>query len=151
MELRKGIVEAAKEIFTTMVMMEITVADEIDEKYGKLADSITGMVGLTGNYKGVLAVHLPYQVAFAITGSFLGIEVTAVNEDVEDAIGEMANMIGGNVKSLLSEHGRDIDLSLPSTISGKEYYFHSTKGAEKTIIPFRSAEGVFYVELQLES
>ena len=74
-----------------------------------------------------------------------------MNEDVEDAIGEIANMIGGNVKSMLSEKGRDIDLSLPSTVSGKEYGFHSIKGAEKTIIPLRAAEGVFYVELQLET
>lgn len=151
MELRERIAESTIEIFTTMVMMEVNIAEDIDENYGKLADSITGVIGLTGNYKGVLAVHLPHQVAFAITGNFLGIEVNEVNEDVEDAIGEIANMIGGNVKSMLSEKGRDIDLSLPSTVSGKEYGFHSIKGAEKTVIPFRAADGVFYVELQLET
>lgn len=151
MELKKGIVEATSEIFTTMVMMEISVADEIVENYGKFAESISGVVGLTGNYKGVLAIHLPHPVAFAITGNFLGLEVNEVNEDVEDAIGEVANMIGGNVKAMLSKNGRDIDLSLPSTISGKEYCFHSSKGAERMIIPFRSDVGVFHVELQLES
>ncbi|MDJ0623905.1 MAG: chemotaxis protein CheX [Desulfocapsaceae bacterium] len=151
MELRERIAASAIEIFTTMVMMEVAVAEDIDENYGKLANSITGVIGLTGNYKGVLAVHLPHQVAFAITGNFLGVEVSEMNEDVEDAIGEIANMIGGNVKSMLSEKGRDIDLSLPSTVSGKEYGFHSIKGAEKTVIPFRAAEGIFYVELQLET
>lgn len=151
MELRERIAASAIEIFTTMVMMEVAVAEDVDENYGKLADSITGVIGLTGNYKGVLAVHLPHQVAFAITGNFLGMEVTEMNEDVEDAIGEIANMIGGNVKSMLSEKGRDIDLSLPSTVSGKEYGFHSIKGAEKTVIPFSAAEGIFYVELQLEA
>ncbi len=151
MELRERIAASAIEIFTTMVMMEVAVAEDIDENYGKLANSITGVIGLTGNYKGVLAVHLPHQVAYAITGNFLGVEVSEMNEDVEDAIGEIANMIGGNVKSMLSEKGRDIDLSLPSTVSGKEYGFHSIKGAEKTVIPFRAAEGIFYVELQLET
>ena len=67
MELRERIAASAIEIFTTMVMMEVAVAEDIDENYGKLANSITGVIGLTGNYKGVLAVHLPQQVAFAIT------------------------------------------------------------------------------------
>lgn len=48
-----------------------------------------------------------------ITGSFLGMEVEAINADVEDAIGELANMLGGNVKTILLENGRNINLSLP--------------------------------------
>jgi chemotaxis protein CheX len=149
-ELRERMAASTIEIFTSMVMMEISVAGDVNENYGILENSITGVVGLTGTTKGVLAVHIPHNVAFAITGNFLGIELDEVNEDVEDAIGELANMVGGNVKSLLSEKGRDIDLSLPSTVSGKEYGFHTIKGAEKIVIPFRSDTGVFFVELQLE-
>jgi len=148
--LRERMAASTIEIFTSMVMMEITIADDVNENYGTLENSITGVVGLTGTTKGVLAIHVPHVVAFAITGNFLGIELEEVNEDVEDAIGELANMVGGNVKSLLSEKGRDIDLSLPSTVSGKEYGFHTIKGADKTIIPFRSDSGVFFIELQLE-
>ncbi len=98
----------------------------------------------------MLAVHIPHQVAFAITSNFLGIDIDEINEDVEDAIGEIANMLGGNIKSILSEKGRDIDLSLPSTVSGKEYGFQTIKGAEKIIISFDSDSGQFIVELQLE-
>jgi chemotaxis protein CheX len=149
--LRERMAASTIEIFTSMVMMEIAIDDEVSQNYGTLLNSITGMVGLTGTTKGVLAIHIPHTVAFAITGNFLGIELEEVNEDVEDAIGELANMVGGNVKSLLSEKGRDIELSLPSTVSGKEYGFQSIKGAEKFIIPFRCDAGVFFVELQLES
>lgn len=150
MGLRERMAASTIEIFTSMVMMEIAVAEDVSENYGILENSISGVVGLTGTKKGVLAIHAPHVVAFAITGNFLGIEPEEVNEDVEDAIGELANMIGGNVKSLLSEKGRDIDLSLPSTVSGKEYGFHSIKGAEKIVLPFRCESGVFFVELQIE-
>ena len=151
MELREQIIAATREIFTTMVMMDIDVATEVSEEYGRLENTITGVIGLAGTHKGVLAVHIPYAVAFAITGNFLGIELQEINEDVEDAIGEIANMLGGNVKGILSEKGRDIELSLPSTISGSEYDFHSIKGAEKTVIPFQSESGCFIVEVQLEA
>jgi chemotaxis protein CheX len=86
----------------------------------------------------------------AITSSFLGMDVDEMNEDVEDAVGELANMLGGNVKSILSENGRDINLSLPSTITGQQYDFQPTKEAERIIIPFRCDAGEFTIDLQLE-
>ena len=150
MNLREQIVNTTVEIFTSMVMMDVSASDTQVEDYGTLEKTITGVIGLAGTHKGVLAVHIPHKVAFAITSSFLGIEIEEINEDVEDAIGELANMLGGNIKSILSEKGRDIDLSLPSTVSGEEYGFQTIKGAEKTIITFDTDTGQLIVELQLE-
>lgn len=150
MGLDDKIIESVKEIFSTMIMMEVEVIDEKTGTHEPLRDSISGIIGLAGTHKGILAVHLPKAVAVAITGSFLGMEVTEIDEDVEDAVGELANMLGGNVKTLLSERGRDIELSMPSTISGQHYDFQSTREAERIAIPFVCEAGKFSVELQLE-
>jgi chemotaxis protein CheX len=149
-ELRENIIESAKEIFTTMVMMDIAAQEDVAAEPQPLVDSISGIIGLAGTFKGVLAIHLPQHVAIAITSSFLGMDVATMNEDVEDAVRELANMLGGNVKSILSEKGRDIDLSLPTTISGKHYDFRPTKEAERLIISFQCDTGQFTIELQLE-
>ncbi len=150
MDIRKEIIESAKEIFSSMVMMEIGVDGERVIDTVVLYNSISGVIGLAGTHKGVLAIHMPKPVAMAITASFLGMDVDEINEDVKDAVGELANMLGGNVKSILSDNGRDIDLSLPSTITGQQYDFEPTKEAERIIIPFRCDAGDFTVELQLE-
>jgi len=150
MDLEEKIIASAKEIFSSMSMMEIDVTDKVTGGSQCLEDSISGIIGLAGMRKGVLAIHLPYSVAMAITGNFLGMEVTEINEDVEDAVGELANMLGGNVKTILSEKGRDIELSMPSTITGKHYDFQTNKDAERHVIPFVSEAGKFSVELQLE-
>lgn len=150
MELSEKIIESAKEIFSTMLMMEIAVNGESTTKSVALHESISGVIGLAGTHKGVLAIHIPNKVAMAITSAFLGMDVDGINEDVEDAVGELANMLGGNVKSILSENGRDINLSLPSTITGQDYDFQPTKEAERIIIPFRCDAGEFAIDLQLE-
>ncbi len=150
MEINEKIIESAKEIFSTMVMMEISVNGDPMTKSLPLTESISGIIGLAGTHKGVLAIHIPNKVAMAITGSFLGMDVDEINEDVEDAVGELANMLGGNVKSILSENGRDINLSLPTTITGQQYDFQPTKDAERIIIPFQCDAGEFAIELQLE-
>lgn len=144
------IIDATREIFTGMIMMEIVPDDEPLAELGPLKNSITGMVGLAGTRKGLLAVHFPNSLALAITTSFLGMEVTAMNEDVQDAIGEIANMLGGNVKTILSDRGKDIQLSLPSTISGEEYFFTSQDEVDQVVLPFKAPAGTFYVELELE-
>ncbi|WP_136807903.1 chemotaxis protein CheX [Desulfosediminicola flagellatus] len=151
MELGDKIIDSAKEIFSTMIMMEIEVIGKDIEKNKIMEDSISGVIGLAGTHKGVLAIHLPNKVAMAITSSFLGMEVTEIGEDVEDAIGELANMLGGNVKTSLSEKGRDIELSMPSTISGHKYNFQPTKEVEKVLINFSCEVGTFAIELQLEN
>ena len=149
MEIQDKMIEATREIFSSMVMMDIAV-NEVMEDHGPLNDTITGMIGLAGTHKGVLAIHLPYSLAMAITSSFLVMDVKEINEDVHDAVGEIANMLGGNVKTILSEKGRDIDLSLPSTISGSQYSFQSDKAVDKVIIEFDTGNGTFMVEMDLE-
>ena len=149
MEIQDKMIEATKEIFSSMVMMEISVTEVLTE-HGPLTDTITGMIGLAGTHKGILAVHIPYSVAKAITSSFLMMDVEKINEDVHDAVGEIANMLGGNVKTILSEKGRDINLSLPSTISGSQYSFQSDNEVEKVIINFDTGNGHFLVEMDLE-
>lgn len=149
-EINNKIIESTIEIFTGMVMMEVSVAGEPLLEMAPLKQSITGMVGLAGIHRGVLAVHFPKQVALDVTGSFLGMEVEEINADVQDAIGEIANMLGGNLKTILSDRGKDIQLSLPSTISGDEYSFTSQADVDQVILPFQAPSGVFYVELELE-
>lgn len=149
-EISNKINESTIEIFTGMVMMDISIAGEPLTKLLPLKQSITGMVGLAGVFRGVLAVHFPKQVALDVTGSFLGMEVEEINADVQDAIGEIANMLGGNLKTILSDRGKDIQLSLPSTISGDEYTFTSQAEVDQIILPFQAPGGVFYVELELE-
>lgn len=150
METRERLVAAAVDIFTSMVMMEITAKEERPAEPAMLEDSISGLVGLAGTHKGCLAIHLPNRVAIAITSNFLGMEVDEVNGDVEDAVGELANMMGGDIKAYLSENGRDIELSLPTTIAGHAYEFQTNRDAERVIVPFVCDAGEFSIELQLE-
>ena len=149
-EILPKVVEAIEEIFTGMIMMEVSQDGEPRQQLGTMKNSITGMVGLAGKHKGVVAIHIPTPLALAITTSFLGMDVEELNEDVQDAIGEIANMLGGNVKTILSERGKDIQLSLPSTISGEEYSVSSGEDVERMVIPFSASAGNFFVELELE-
>ena len=53
----------------------------------------------------MVAVHCPGVTARNITSSFLGVDVEELDEDVKDAIGEITNMVAGNLKVSFAEEG----------------------------------------------
>lgn len=148
MDLNESIVSTTVEVFSGMLGMY--VAPEPPAEPGMThVNSISGIVGFAGRAKGMLAVHTPEVTALAITGGFLGIDMTEINEEVKDAIGELANMLAGSVKLSLAESSSEIRLSIPSVICGDSYTVNAPTEGQGLIIPFSIAEGKFFVEFHL--
>ena len=143
------VISATKEIFSTMVMMELAEDYPLKEPVTRLSCSITGMVGLAGAYTGILSIHCPQSLALTITSNMLGMEVEEIGEDVYDALGEIANMIGGHVKQVVSTGGSDINLSIPTVISGEEYCVNCMADKDCVIIPFQRGGDRLLVGLTL--
>lgn len=144
------IINATREIFETMVMKEVLPGDALSEPIKSFRNSISGIVGLAGTYQGMLAIHASEGVALEITKDFLGLESEEIDDEVKDAIGELANMIAGSVKPELSPNGKDIQLSIPSVIYG-DYTLNYFTNAEWSVIPFRTNSGDFFVELEIKN
>ncbi|MFL6025057.1 MAG: chemotaxis protein CheX [Marmoricola sp.] len=72
-------------------------------------------VTVTGEWHGLVCVELPTGLAEEVTRRMLAVQET-LDEDVADAVGELVNMIGGNVKSLMP--GPSV-LSLPVVAAGR--------------------------------
>jgi chemotaxis protein CheX len=148
-DLRGYVIHATKEVFSTMVMMDVTDCSPLREPVTHFQCSITGMVGLAGTYTGILSIHCPKPFALKITSNMLGIEVDEVGEDVNDALGEIANMLGGYVKQILSKGGLDISLSIPTVIAGEEYTVNAMTDSDCVIIPFTFEDARFLVGLKI--
>jgi chemotaxis protein CheX len=130
------VIDATKEVFSTMVMMEVIDDFPLKEPVSRFKCSITGMVGFAGTYSGVISIHCPVDLALKITSNMLGVDCDEINDDLNDAIGEIANMLGGNVKQVLSKGGLDVKLSIPTVISGEDYTVNSLSDNDCVVVPF---------------
>lgn len=148
-ELARYVVDATREVFSTMVMMEPAGEYPLKDPVTRFMCSITGMVGFAGTYSGVISIHCPVSLALKITSSMLGMECEEVDGDLNDAIGEIANMLGGGVKQVLSKGGLDVKLSIPTVISGEDYTVNSLSDLDCVVIPFSVGEERFLVGLTL--
>ncbi len=80
------------------------------------ATHTTGSVTVSGAWNGSVLVELPASMDTVLTGAMFMMPIEEVGaEELTDAIGEFANMVGGGVKSLMPEPSR---LSLPTVVSG---------------------------------
>lgn len=149
-QLAKYVIDATKDVFSTMVMMDPADDYPLKDPIHRFQCSITGMVGFAGIYSGVISIHCPVALALQITSSMLGMECEEVNEDLNDAIGEIANMLGGSVKQVLSKGGMDVKLSIPTVISGEDYTVNSLSDIDCVVIPFEVNDNKFLVGLTLK-
>lgn len=148
-EMARHVIDATKEVFSTMIMMDLEACFPLVESVNTFHCSISGMVGMAGTYTGILAIHCPRSFAMKITSNMLGMDVDEVGEDVTDALGEIANMLGGYVKMVLSKGGMDINLSIPTVISGEEYTINAMSDSDCVAVPFTHEEDTFVVSLKL--
>lgn len=81
--------------------------------------TLDGVINITGAWAGALVLQVPEHVARRAAAVMFELpEDAATLEDMQDAVGELTNMTGGNVKALLDGH---CQLSLPAVVEGRDY------------------------------
>ena len=82
------------------------------------ADWLIGGVDIRGEWNGTILVHCPTALAQRVAGIMFDVDPAAATPgQVEDAVCQVTNMTGGNVKSLLPE---PCHLDLPRMLRGDE-------------------------------
>jgi chemotaxis protein CheX len=109
---------------------------------------ISAIIGLTGEARGAVVISMKQDLAMELTSILTGathvsMRARALNnelpsdDDVVDAIGEIVNIIAGNVKQELEEAFRLV-ISLPTIIKGKGHSITwPNEQARIVCIPFK--------------
>jgi chemotaxis protein CheX len=75
-------------------------------------------VSITGSWSGHIVYASSRAAAQRAAAAFLAMELDEVSEeDISDTLGELANIVGGNVKAMLPQGAQ---LSLPQVVLGPE-------------------------------
>jgi len=111
---------------------------------------ISAVLGLTAEGGEVLVLSLPARTAAALAGRVLA-EVTQAPDDdlVRDCMGELANVIAGQAKTLLAETPYQLLLDTPRVLSGPGLEVGSRPDIESLVIVFGSEAGDFELQICL--
>ncbi len=140
-EVKKGIVEdvafATETLFKTMVAMDLKYDSSVLAEETFIQADISGFVSFMGKYHGTVGIFCSKEFALKIASSMLMEEMTEVTADVIDTVGEIANMIAGNVKTKITESYGEMELSVPVVMLGNGA---ETNGKENALISHYTKE-----------
>ena len=145
-------IESVYDLFQTMLGAKIARTGIVLSDGQKRATEIMALIGFSGVVRGTVGLSLPTATCHAMVSRLLGDGVEASGEIIDDAIGELVNMIAGSAKAKLSlKVGQTLDLSLPVVLTGDKYEVYSPSQATWIEVPFSSELGDLAMKLTFQS
>jgi chemotaxis protein CheX len=136
---------------TELAQTELAVRSVYRMALPRTLGDISAVLGLTAESGEVLVLSFPAQTAAALAGRVLA-EVTQAPEDdlVRDCMGELANVIAGQAKTLLAETPYQLLLATPRVLSGPGLEVGSRPDTESLVVVFGSDAGDFALQVCLK-
>jgi CheY-specific phosphatase CheX len=142
--LEQEIVSLTQYIWGATLNLEAT-PDEAPRPTMPGGRTLDGVINITGAWAGALVLQVPEPVARrAAAVMFELAEAAATLEDMQDAVGELTNMTGGNVKALFDGQ---CQLSLPAVVEGRDYSIRVPGSEAVTRVTFDVEGQPFIVSL----
>ncbi|MGY0374702.1 chemotaxis protein CheX [Clostridium sp. JNZ J1-5] len=141
--------QATRDVFHLML--------DIDIQRGNLALA-EGMVsskdanvvlGVTGDLKGTILFSFPKDMTLEMVKIMCGMEMEEIDSFVSSALGEMANIIGGNALTILNSNNYICDIVPPQIFVG-EYKSYSMANKKALILPITTQIGDLDIHIFLE-
>lgn len=119
-----------------------------------------GMVSLLGDVSGVIALVqdglegtmtlcLTFETVRDLLPRIIGSAVSVTHEMTVDAVGEITNMIFGQIKTQLNGRGYGLKLGIPSVVTGKGHFVSQFHRGPYMIVPFYLEGQMFQVHVAL--
>jgi chemotaxis protein CheX len=143
-------IQSTSEVFQTMVFMPVTPDQPTKKTKGCPSGYISGTISLTGEeISGNVSLILEMPLATKIFRSMMGLDGNApVNaQEINDVVGELANMVAGGAKSKLQEQNVHFKIGLPTVVVGENHYIEPPRNVSTIVVPFAIQEGKFHLEL----
>jgi len=143
-------INATLKVLETMAFVKAKAGKPFLKKDNTARGDVSGIIGFTGETSGTVSVSFNESCILKIVSSMFGEEITEMNSEIADAVGEITNMISGQARQELEGIGRLFHAAIPSVVTGKEHEIKTNAKGPKVAIPFDTAAGSFTIEVCLE-
>ena len=143
-------VEGAIHVLNTVASIAATAGKPYVKNDRMAKGDVTGVIGLTGQARGTISVTFTESCILDVVSKMFGEEMTTLNDEIGDAVGEISNMISGHARQKLEEMGKSLKAAIPTVIMGKNHQLTHMTSRPIMAIPFSTDKGEFTVEVCFE-
>jgi chemotaxis protein CheX len=112
---------------------------------------VTGVIGLSGDHEGSLSISFSFPCIKGIMENMLGEVHDELNSEVNDAVGELTNMICGDARKRLEKDRISLKAGIPTIIAGRNHTVRHVTTSPIIVLPFSTDFGDFFVEFSFLS
>jgi len=148
---RDRIEAAVIEVFDTMVSMDVESTDPVS------AASLDGLrntasVCFGGDATGIVNIQVGDEFSRIMAASMLGMvpEEIEGQEEIVDLLGELSNIIGGSLKSALTDAGLACALATPSFTTGTDFEIELLNLERYERLAFKHGDHSVFVEMGIK-
>jgi chemotaxis protein CheX len=140
-------ISATLHVLETMASTKAEAGKPFLKKNHLACGDVTSVIGLTGDASGTISVSFAEKSILAIVSNMFGEEMKELNDEIADAVGEIANMISGQARKKLEEAGKSLKAAIPTVIMGKNHTINHITKSPIIAIPFSTDNGSFTIEV----
>ncbi len=123
---------------------------EIGEGMVSLVGDVSGVIAMVQDQlEGTMTLCLTQETVRGLLPQIVGNSVSITHEMAVDAVGEMTNMIFGQIKHDMSERGYSLKIGIPCVVTGKGHFVSQFHRGRHMIVPFQVDGQVFQVFIAL--
>jgi chemotaxis protein CheX len=156
--IRENIIRAVGDVFKTMLgqTVQFRAIDSMSAPLpGSAQQHVVGTVGFIGDINGLIYLYIGEDFAGQCTREMLGMsdQEFAENgsESVNDAIGEITNMVVGSFKNGLCDAGYPCKLTIPSILRGRNFSVEQVSTTQRHVYSFETRGQQITADILLKS
>jgi len=144
-----AIIASTREVFSMMLGMDVEPGEPFVGESAGTESGVLALVGLAGAWVGTGSLSCSSALACHIASQMLMSPCPGINDEVLDAVAEIANMIIGNVKTQLEATVGAMALSTPTVVYGHNFETRRVGSREWVSVPFPCPEEIVNVQVCL--
>ncbi len=118
-----------------------------DDESRNVGDGVVGIISFVGDVSWLLMLALPKQSACNIASGFCGFEIDYDSPDMGDVVGELANVLAGDIVARLAQEELKVAMSLPTIMRGKDVEPLLPRGLPHKKMHYTMEQGEFMIKL----
>ena len=112
-----------------------------------LGDGVVGIISFMGDVNYIIMLALPKDSAIAMASKFCGYNIDYDSPDMGDVVGELANVLAGDIVARMSKEDFKVTMSLPTIMRGHDVEPLLPRGLPLEKLSFSMAEGHFMLKV----
>ena len=139
------------EVLKKMAFMDPVPGKPSLKKDQTASGDVSGIIGITGDAVGSLALSFSEKCICKIVSNMLGEEFHEVTKEIIDAAGELTNMVSGASRTQLEKMGMSVYAAIPTVVHGQGHTITHILKSPSIVIPFSTTAGPFFIDVCIKA